>query len=45
MFVLFFVLGLVLWTDLRDGLYVYERFLSVRLLIIEFDCPEVTLGG
>ena len=44
-----FVYGLILRTALRKGLYIYiyiyERVLSVRLLMTEFDCPEVTLCG
>ena len=39
-----FVYGLVSWTDMGKSLYVYERILSVRLLMIEF-CPEVTRCG
>ena len=43
MFCFMFVLGLVLWTDLRSGLYIWE--VLKRVLMTESDCPEVTLCG
>ena len=40
-----FVQGLVLWTDLRRGLYIYMRGFKecIHLLMAEFDGLEVTL--
>ena len=37
-------IGVMDWLE-KGFIYIYERFWSVYLLMMEFDCPEVTLCG
>ena len=43
MFCFMFVQGLVLWIDVREGLYVGEVLKCDFFLMTEFECPEMSL--